>query len=134
MDTLLIKSVMHANPHSIGFDETLADAKSLMKEHNIRHLPVRRAGKVIGILSDRDIDFAMRIDRKEAHEIKVDDALTEEPYTVTPSTPVHQVATTLSHMKYGSVLIIEDNNLKGIFTTTDACRLLGEILSGKLEQ
>ena len=134
METLLIKSVMHSNPHSVGFDESLADAKALMTTHNIRHLPVRKAGQVIGILSDRDIEFAMRVDKKDAKEIKVEDAISEEPYSVTPDTPVFKVATTLSHTKYGSALIIDNGELKGIFTTVDACRLLGELLSGQLQQ
>ena len=134
METLLISSVMHPNPHTIGHSETLEEAKSIMSEHKIRHLPVKKAGQVIGILSDRDIEFAMRVDKKDASEIKVEDALTEEPYHVTLDTPVSKVANTLSHMKYGSALIMENEELKGIFTTTDACRVLAEVLSGKLDQ
>ena len=125
---------MHPNPHTVAHSESLEDAKKIMKAHNIRHLPVRKAGQVIGILSDRDIEFAMRVDQKQASEILVADALTDEPYCVTPTTPVHEVASTLSHMRYGSVLIMEDDQLKGIFTTTDACRVLAELLSGKLDQ
>lgn len=129
-----IKSVMHPLPHSIGHGQTADVALRMMKEHNIRHLPVQDGGKLIGILSDRDINFALRLDRCEPAQLIVADMHTPEPYVVAPDTLVADVAARMAHDHIGCALVVENHKLVGIFTTVDACRLLSEALGGKLDQ
>ena len=129
-----IESVMHPFPFSIGASLTVDKAIELMQEHNIRHLPVQDAGKLVGIITDRDINFALRIDNCEPEHLRVRDVHTADPYAVTPDTPVYQVAAKMAHDHIGCALVVDKNNLVGIFTTVDACRLLSEVLADKLEQ
>lgn len=133
-NTLTIKDVMHPFPHSIGVKQPLSVAKEMLQEHNIRHLPVQEANQVKGIITERDIHFAVAVDKKEPEEILVQDAYTAEPYIVTPDTPLDKVARYMAHEHLGCALIVEHNRLIGIFTTTDACRTLAETLSGSMEQ
>ena len=48
---------MTTTPHSIGGEQTLETASRMMREHHIRHLPVLHGGKLLGVLTDRDLKF-----------------------------------------------------------------------------
>jgi acetoin utilization protein AcuB len=131
---LMIKTVMHPLPHSIGATQNLATAKEIMAEHGIRHLPVLEGGALVGILSDRDIHFSTSVDKVPADQILVRDCFTPEPYIVEGNTLVSEVAKVMAHQQLGCALVVENSKLIGIFTAVDACRLLSEVLSGEMEQ
>jgi acetoin utilization protein AcuB len=132
--TRTVDQVMHPMPHSIGLGQTLAKAKEIMSEHSIRHLPVLDSGSVVGVLTDRDIQFVLAAERKESDDLLVKDCYTSEPYVVEPGASVADVARTMAHGHLGCAIVVEKSKLKGIFTTVDACRLLSEILSESVEQ
>lgn len=132
--TLTIESVMHPQPYTINISADLATAISTLKEHGIRHLPVKEANGLVGVLTERDIDFALRVDRKNAEEMLVRDAFTTDPYVVQPKTSVAEVAARMAHDHIGCALIVDGQKLLGIFTTVDACRVLSETLKGNPEQ
>ena len=129
-----IRSVMHPAPYTIGLEQTLKTAREVMREKNIRHLPVMDGGQLKGILSDRDINSALRFEQKSPEEITVAEAYTDNAYVVDIETPLHNIAGTMALEHFGSTLVTENGKLVGIFTTVDACRVLFELLSGKLEQ
>ena len=58
-------------PYSIDLDSLLTDALALMEQHNVRHLPVTEGRTVIGILTDRDIRFAIQAAGGEKNALKV---------------------------------------------------------------
>ncbi|MCB0319637.1 MAG: CBS domain-containing protein [Bdellovibrionales bacterium] len=118
----LIGSVMTPMPHSIGIEQTAAVAQKLMNEFNIRHLPVREGGEVVGIVSDRDISFAIAAEHKGASDLTISDILTAEPVTVGPKTKLANVVKKMADEHIGCVLVIEKGDLVGIYTTTDVCR------------
>lgn len=131
---LTIKSVMHAFPHTIGPQMTLKVALETFREHNIRHLPVKEANKLVGILTERDVDFALRVERKTPDQMIVKEAYTSEPYIADLETPVAEVASRMAHDHLGCALVVDGARLVGIFTTVDACRALAEQLSHRAEQ
>lgn len=131
---LEVKNVMHPDPHSIAPNQSLEVAMSILQSHNIRHLPVIHMGKIEGIITDRDIEFALRVEKKSPKELLVKDCYTSEPYIVDCKTKVSNVAKTMAHQHIGCALVTENNKLVGIFTTVDACRLLSEVLSEAFEQ
>jgi acetoin utilization protein AcuB len=133
--SIKIESVMHPFPHSIGAGLNLEQAKEMMSEHNIRHLPVQEGGRLKGILTDRDINFALAMDKVDAEQILVRDAFTEDPYVVTEGEDVARVARKMAVEHIGCALITTKNeSLSGIFTTVDACRVLAEVLSERYDQ
>ena len=126
--TYPIKKYMTQTPRTIGEDIPLSKATEMMRDHRIRHLPVLLGGKLVGILSDRDIKLALSI-HPSAKDIKVGDIMTEEPYSVTEDCPLDQVVAEMSKHKFGCA-VIEDGHghVTGVFTAVDGLELLGEWL------
>lgn len=123
----LIQKFMTAMPHTVGSDIPLKKAKALMSEQRIRHLPVLEGGKLVGILSERDIGMASSFSGTE--EITVGDVMMPMTYTVRPDAPLNKVVTEMAEHKCGSAIVQQENGkVVGIFTAVDGLRVLGEIL------
>jgi len=123
-----IQKFMTTQPHSIGADQPIDKAISMMKEHGFRHLPVQTGGKLVGVLTDRDLKLASSFDG--AGDFKVEDVMIPDPYCVTPDAALIDVVTHMAEKKYGCALIEQENGkLVGIFTLTDALIVLHKILT-----
>lgn len=122
-----IREHMTPQPHSIGPDIPLKTAIEQMRAHEVRHLPVRRGGRLIGILSDRDVKLAASF--PHAAELTVEDVMTPDPYSVSPDTPLVDALAQMAEHKYGCTVICDaKNEVLGIFTAIDAVRLLSQVL------
>lgn len=118
-----IADIMQQFPHSIGQEIELKKAEEQMKKFQIRHLPVLAGGKIVGILSDRDLKLAAKF----GGELTVQDVMTSDPYVVGPDTPVAEVFGKMAEHKYGAALVAEKAKVVGIFTAVDAFKILSEI-------
>jgi len=123
---------MTTTPHSIGGDQTLAKAVELMSEYKIRHLPVLTGGRLEGILSDRDVKFAMSFKDVDPKTTLVSDISCEEVYSAHPNTPLDEVLSNMSKSRLGSAVVTDNGKLVGIFTAVDAIRTFNEMLETKL--
>ena len=122
-----IMKYMTGMPHTIGYDIPIKKAVEIMREGGFRHLPVYDAGKLVGVITDRDIKLAASF--TGSAELKVGDVMTPDAYTVGVDTPLDTVVSEMAEHKYGCTLIKQDNGkIVGIFTTVDAMRVLAEIL------
>lgn len=111
-------------PHTIEFDQPLARAHELMRTHQIRHLPVMQNGKLLGLVSIRDLHLIETLRDVDPAEVPVEDAMAEDPYTVSPEEPLDEVAAIMADYKLGSAVVVQDGRVQGIFTTVDALRAL----------
>ena len=123
----VVSEYMTMHPHSIDEQATLRQAMEQMTQHQIRHLPVKRGGQVIGILSDRDLKLFFGISNINPAHLKVSSISHGHPYTVPPDAPLAEVAKKMAAQHYGSALVMKGDELLGIFTTVDACRALSEL-------
>jgi CBS domain-containing protein len=123
-----IGEVMSRPPKTIGEDVPVSTAKGQMKRDRIRHLPVLSAGRLAGIISDRDIRIAESF--QGPGELLVKDIMTSEPYVVSEDEPLEQVLLTMADKKYGCALVHHPGSqvVIGIFTNTDALRSFVEYL------
>jgi acetoin utilization protein AcuB len=123
-------------PHWIDVDAPLEDAHKLMREHRFRHLPVMSGGEIVGVLTDRDIKLVLGPDfgSPDERELRVRDAYVERPCVVPASTPVAKVARVMAQNRIGSAIVTKHGKLVGIFTVTDACRALAEIIGDHDEE
>jgi acetoin utilization protein AcuB len=120
-------AVMTPFPFSVQADDPVARAEELMKEHGIRHVPVRQGQELVGVLSERDL--ALRAGAGSAREtLRVRDVCVMDAYVVDISARLDAVALAMAERQIGSALVTKHGRLAGIFTVTDACRALGELL------
>ena len=129
-----ISQYMTPAPKTIRADQTLEQASDYMRKLRVRHLPVTKLGKPVGMLSDRDISLAMNFANLDALSMKVESALTPDPFITSPNEPISKVAEHMVQNKYGCVLVMEQGLLVGIFTTVDAMRALADVFRRESKQ
>ena len=101
----------------------------MMKKFSIRHLPVLEGGKLVGILTERDVTLVETLRGLNLEEVRVLDAMSPDVFTVGPKASVRQTATEMADHKYGSVVVVDGDHVAGVFTTVDALRALSLILA-----
>jgi CBS domain-containing protein len=125
-----IKAVMTPFPHCVEIDSPVAEAREMMQEHGIHHLPVVERDRVVGVVSDRDIRLATgpalapAVDR----ELLVRDVVGRGAYIVELTEPLDVVVLHMARQRIDSALVVKSGRAVGIFTMTDACRSLGILL------
>lgn len=122
-----VKSIMTPFPHWIDASEPLLVARDLMQDLEVRHLPVKEHGKLVSVITDRDIKFAMDpglgLPPREA--LRVKDVCVFTAYVVDLETPLFEVLLNMSERRIGSTLVTRHGDLCGILTCTDVCREYG---------
>jgi acetoin utilization protein AcuB len=115
--------------HTIGTKSPLSEAHRLMNDHAIRHLPVLEGGRLVGVVSMRDLHLIETLEGVDPKEVTVEEAMSQDAYTVSPGTELAAVARTMAQHKYGSAVVARGGHVEGIFTTIDALKALEAILS-----
>jgi acetoin utilization protein AcuB len=121
---LMMKDVMTEHPVTIGRDQPLEVAHQMMRERHVRHLPVLEHGELVGILSQRDLYFLETVAGVDLAKDHVDDAMSTDTLAVGPDDSLDVVAGIMAARKLGSAVVIERHRVIGIFTATDALRVL----------
>ena len=127
-----IQKYMTTAPQTIGQEQPMTVAHRMMREHHIRHLPVLHGARIVGILSDRDLNLIETLRDVDPKVVTVEDAMTAQPYAVEPDTALDEVVSTMAEKKYGCAVVVQHNHVVGIFTTVDACRAFAELLHTRL--
>ena len=120
-------------PETVDEDLSVQDAKERMFRLGVRHLPVLHEGKLIGVLSQRDVAMAEALSSLDASQISVRSVMTEVPFSCGPDAYVEAVAREMAEHHYGSAIVVDPDRptkVVGVFTTVDALRALAEILEG----
>lgn len=123
-----IKDVMTKAPCVVDVTDSLERTEQLMAQQEYRHMPVTDKNQLVAILSERDIGIAKLSSKKPASELKVSDVCIGYPYRAYQDEPLQKVLDEMLMLKIGSVLVMDGEELVGIFTTTDACRVLRDQL------
>lgn len=131
---MLVKNWMSKNIITIDVDDSMQDAIKLLKENKIRMLPVVEKGKLVGIVTDRDLKRASASDATslDIHEllyliskIKVKNIMTKDPITVPPDFTVEETAEVLLNNRISGVPVVDHGgNIVGTITQTDLFRVL----------
>ncbi len=128
-----LQKYMTTVPHTIGAEQTLEKAEKMMAEYRIRHLPVLQGGKLVGILSDRDVRLVESFRDVDPASTTVEEAFTPDPYIVSPSSNLREVCDEMAARKYGCVLVCDNHTLVGIFTWVVALKALGDLMDTRLK-
>jgi acetoin utilization protein AcuB len=129
-----VRLYMTTMPETIEEELLLGDAKVRMFELGVHHLPVVHDGKLVGIISQRDLAVAESLGGIDTQRIPVRQIMTLVPFTCGPEAHVEAVAREMAAHYYGSAVVVDREHpteVIGIFTTTDALRALAEILDAR---
>lgn len=138
---MFVGSIMTPEVITIAPTSSIGAAIELMREHGFRRLPVVEDGKLIGIVTDRDLRQATNsplVLRERWYSeflleaIKVRSCMTPDPITVTPATPVADAAILLRRHKIGGVPVVaaeQGDHVVGMVTITDMLDCLIKLLA-----
>lgn len=127
-----IDDVMTPCPHNIDASASLDEAIKKMSLLGVRHLPVVENGTLLGVVSERDLNLSQFVCRTTSYCPCVGDVCVGEVFSVPSGSEVAMVALEMAEKKREYALVSDkDDNVIGIFTTVDACRLVHRTLKGK---
>jgi acetoin utilization protein AcuB len=131
---MLIRNFMTKNVITIDADETMPKAVQLLKQHKINMIPVTHQGKLVGVISDRDLKKASPSEATDldTHElkyllnkIKIKDIMAQKVVTVPPDYTIEETAEVLMNQDISGAPVVNDQGqMEGIITSTDLYKAL----------
>jgi len=116
---MLVREYMTKDPIVFRPNDDVKDAFNMLIENRIRQAPVVQDGKLVGIVTDRDLRMAI-IQNLKMNKLTVGLVMTKDPVTVTEDTKIVDAGKLISVGKFNAIPVIEESGkLKGIITTTD---------------
>ena len=141
--SIVVRTWMKSPVHSVKLRDSVAHARELLEEHRVNQLVVLRDGKLVGIVTDRDVrDASPSIPQQLAAgsrrppglppdadpaRIRVEDVMSPEVRTVTPETSIVEAATLMRRERIGSVPVIDGGKIVGILTRSNLLDALIDI-------
>lgn len=125
---MFVKNHMTPNPITIDPQTSIFEALNLLKKHRIRQLPVVEDGKLVGLITERDLltvspSPATTLSIYEINyllsKMTVREVMIKSPTAVSPDTTIEEAAVIMREHKFGSLLVVEDGKLVGIITESD---------------
>ncbi len=134
---MLVKDWMSEEVIVVDENASIMKASQIMKENNIRRIPVVRQGRLVGIVTDRDIkeatpSKATALDVHELYyllaEVRVKDIMTPNPIYVKPEDTVEYAAVLMLEHRISGVPVVDEHmHVVGILTQTDIFKLFVNI-------
>ena len=132
----VVREIMMGSPVTLKPDETLDLANDVISLGRIRHIPIIEDGRLVGVLSERDMMgaatttiFGLKRKSKSAllKSVLIKDVMKKKVVTVKPDTPIKDAAHLMKEKKIGCVPVVNEGSLVGLVTTTDILRYVENI-------
>jgi acetoin utilization protein AcuB len=121
---ITVREVMTREVLTIGPETPCDKARRLIDEHRLRHLPVVAGGRLVGMVSDRDVRSAA-VQSSGAIAGRI---MTPDPVTVTPETRIEHAARLMLDGRFGSLPVADVSTLVGIVTYIDLLRAFVRVI------
>ena len=133
-----VRDVMSPELVTLSVGEHLDLASDIMRLGRIRHMPVVSSGRLVGILSQRDLfraavssvlAFRPKAEREWLAKILVEEVMTKHVYTARPEWTIREAIELMLEKRIGCLPVVEDDRLVGLLSETDCLRLLARTLA-----
>lgn len=131
--TMKVRELMTTDVTTVGRNDELTIADDIMKMKRFRHLPVVEEGRLVGILTQRDLfhaalstalNFGEKAQKEFLKTVVVKEVMTEEVLTIDPGADVKEAARRMIEHKIGCLPVVENGKLVGIVSETDLLRVV----------
>jgi CBS domain-containing protein len=131
--TMKVRELMTTDVATIGRNDELTIGDDIMKMKRLRHLPVVEEGRLVGMLTQRDLfhaalstalNFGEKAQKEFLKTVVVKEVMTEEVLTIDPGADVKEAARLLIEHKIGCLPVVENGKLVGLVTETDLLRVI----------
>ena len=127
----IVREIMMGSPVTLAPDDTLDLASDVISLGRIRHIPVVENGRLVGVVSERDLMgatanhvFGLKQKSRSAllKSVLIKDIMKKRVVTMEPETPIKEAARMMAEKKIGCVPVVSEGRLVGLVTTTDILR------------
>ena len=137
MGPILVRDVMEEKVVTISVSDRLSTVEDIMTLGGVRHMPVVRAGRLVGVVSERDLLRASlssldprRQERRAFLEaIDISQVMSAPPVVVDSDTPVEEAARIMADNKIGCLPVVQGEELVGMLTETDLLRYFADLVT-----
>ena len=137
---MYVKNRMTANPYTISYNAPIHDLMELMREKNLKRVPVVKGEQVVGIVTDGDLHKvsptkATSLSIYELNyllsKLTVSEAMTKDVITISPEALLEEAAVLMRENRISALAVVENNTLVGIITESDIFDAFIDILGSR---
>ncbi|MEN6298657.1 MAG: CBS domain-containing protein [Anaerolineaceae bacterium] len=137
---MLVNKRMKSPVITVPYDMPVVDALNLLKHEHIRRAPVIKDGKLVGIVSEKDLLYASPSPATSlsvweinylVSKIKVSEVMNKEVFTVSEDTPIEEAARIMADNKVGGLPVMRGDQIVGIITETDLFKIFLELMGAR---
>ena len=132
-DTIRVRDIMQTGVVTVSAGDTLSTVEDIMTLGGVRHMPVVRAGTLVGVVSERDLlraslsnltGFGQEERRAFLQVVEITRVMSAPPIVISPEDEIEQAARLLAEKRIGCLSVIEEGKLVGLLTETDVLRCI----------
>jgi CBS domain-containing protein len=136
MTDLRVRDIMGKNVVRISVSERLSTVEDIMTLGHVRHMPVVRGGKLVGVVSERDLlraSLSVLSEHRGAerraflHVVEIARVMSAPPIVIGPDATIDEAALVMAEKKIGCLPVVENDHLLGMVTETDVLRSVAGI-------
>jgi len=126
-----VKELMTQDPATLGPNATIGEAATLMKQEDCGSIPIVDDGRLVGIVTDRDIVVRAIAAGKEPKRTRISEIMSADPITVRPDDSVDEAEQAMRERQVRRLPVVEDGRLVGIIVTAQLARNESERETGE---
>jgi CBS domain-containing protein len=128
----MVRDAMTANPRTAHPAQSLADAAQIMQSEDVGSVPVVEDGRLVGVLTDRDIAIRAVAESVDVQTLNVGDVASREPVTVEPGQDLDEALALMARHQVRRLPVVDDGQLVGILAQADVAIEVKEKKAGEV--
>ncbi len=134
-----VRDIMGTHPVTISASDRLSTVEDIMTLGHVRHMPVVQGGKLVGVVSERDLlraSLSILSEHRDAerraflHVVEIERVMSTPPIVVEPEATIEEAALIMAEKKIGCLPVVEGDKLAGMVTETDILQWVAGVRPG----